>query len=147
MKATRLNTLTAKIFVVVFFLLLVFSVESQARKYDFLTSAIVPAARGYVKVTRDKNQNYVIKINVWNLAEIQRLEPLKQTYVVWLITDQDMTKNIGRLDSSTKLLSKKLKASVETISSVKPTQIFITAEDDPNVQFPGNQTILTTDGF
>lgn len=147
MKTIKLNTLTTKMFLVLFFILMLFSVDSQAKKYSFLTSSVVPAARGYAKVTRDKNRNYRIKVNVWNLAEIQRLEPLKQTYVVWMISDRDITENLGRLNSSTKLLSKKLKASVETVSSFKPTQIFITAEDDPNVKFPGVPTILTTNSF
>lgn len=147
MKTIKLNTLTTKMFLVLFFILMLFSVDSQAKKYSFLTSSVVPAARGYAKVTRDKNRNYRIKVNVWNLAEIQRLEPLKQTYVVWMISDRDITENLGRLNSSTKLLSKQLKASVETVSSFKPTQIFITAEDDPNVKFPGVPTILTTNSF
>lgn len=147
MKTIKLNILTTKMFLVLFFILMLFSVDSQAKKYSFLTSSVVPAARGYAKVTRDKNRNYRIKVNVWNLAEIQRLEPLKQTYVVWMISDRDITENLGRLNSSTKLLSKQLKASVETVSSFKPTQIFITAEDDPNVKFPGVPTILTTNSF
>jgi len=147
MKTIKLNILTTKMFLVLFCLLMLFSVDSQAKKYSFLTSSVVPAARGYAKVTRDKNRNYRIKVNVWNLAEIQRLEPLKQTYVVWMISDRDITENLGRLNSSTKLLSKQLKASVETVSSFKPTQIFITAEDDPNVKFPGVPTILTTNSF
>lgn len=147
MKTIKLNTLTTKMFLVLFFILMLFSVDSQAKKYSFLTSSVVPAARGYAKVTRDKNRNYRIKVNVWNLAEIQKLEPLKQTYVVWMISDRDITENLGRLNSSTKLLSKQLKASVETVSSFKPTQIFITAEDDPNVKFPGVPTILTTNSF
>jgi hypothetical protein len=44
-------------------------------------------------------------------------------------------------------MSNKLKASFETVSPVKPTKIFITAEDDPGVQYPGTQVVLTTQAF
>lgn len=147
MKAIKWNSLTKKIFLGVFILLILFSVDSQAKKFNFLISSVVPAARGFAKVTRDKNRNYIIKIHVWNLAEVQRLEPSKRTYVVWMVTDRDITKNIGRIDSSTKILSKKLKAGVKTVSSSKPTQIFITTEEDPSIQYPGTQVVLSTGSF
>jgi hypothetical protein len=112
----------------------------------FLTSQVVPAARGSVKVKRDKNHNYVIQVHVENLAEVKRLDPSKQTYVVWMATDQERTKNIGQINSSSSLLSKSLKASFETVSSIKPVKIFITAEEDGSTQSPG-MLILTTNDF
>jgi len=113
----------------------------------FQTSTIVPAARGYVKVSKDNNKNYVIKVELTNLAEVKRLTPPKSTYVVWLVTEEDITRNIGQIKSSSSMLSSKLKASFETVSSNKPTKIFITAEDDGNVQFYGSQIVLTTNKF
>jgi hypothetical protein len=123
------------------------SFDSYAKKFVFLSSSIVPAARGYVKVTRDNNKNYIITLKVSNLAEVNRLQPSKQAYVVWMITDQEITKNIGQLNSSTTFLSTKLKASYETSSSSKPIKIFITAEDDAGTQSPNEQVVLTTDRF
>jgi hypothetical protein len=114
---------------------------------DFLISSVVPAARGYVMVTKDKYNNYIIKINVSNLAEAGRLTPPKNTYVVWMVTDKDSAKNIGQIRTSTSLLSKKLKASFETKSSFKPVRIFITAEYDPNLQYPNSTVVLTTKEF
>jgi hypothetical protein len=110
-----------------------------------MTSSVVPAARGDVQVTRDKNNNYVIKIELSNLAEVERLQSSKKTYVAWLVTDEEVTNNIGLLKSSTGFMSKKLRASLKSVSSAKPIKIFITAEDDPNVQYPGNQIIISTD--
>lgn len=147
MKTLKTNTLTKKIFLGVFAIMLLFSLESQAKKYNFLTSSVVPAARGFAKITRDNNRNYVIKLKMTNLAEVQRLDPSKLSYVVWMVTDREETKNIGQIDSSTKFMSKKLKASFETVSPFTPTQIFITTEDDASVQYPGNQVVLTTDRF
>jgi len=147
MKAIKFNTLTAKVFLGVFTLLFLISVESQAKKYRFLTSTVAPAARGYVKVTMDHNDNYQIKISITDLSEVQRLQPAKETYVVWLVTDQEISKNIGQLNSKKGFLSKKLKASFETVSSFNPVKIFITAENNADIQYPGMTGILTTERF
>lgn len=120
-----------------------FLLNSCTRKIAFLTSSASPAARGNVRVKKDKNHNYVIKIDLMYLAEIKRMEPPKHTYVVWLVTEDKANKNIGQLNSSIGTFSKKLKASMETVSAVKPTRIFITAEDDGTVQNPGAQVITT----
>jgi len=149
MEAKKLNTLTTKIFLGIFFLLLLLllSTESQAKRVSFLYSSVVPAARGYVKINRDNNSNFIIKIHLIGLAEVERLEPTKLTYVVWIITDREITKNIGQLESSTSFLSQKLKASLETASSFKPVKIFITTENDASVQYPGVQVVLSTARF
>jgi hypothetical protein len=127
-------------------LMIIFLFGSCARKIAFQTSSVVPAAEGTVKVKKDNNNNYTIDIEVSNLAEPGRLLPAMKTYVVWMDSDQDKFKNIGQINSSTSFLSNKLKASFETVSSNKPTKIFITAEDDGNVQYPGTQ-VLTTASF
>jgi hypothetical protein len=101
----------------------------------------VPAATGDVTVKSDKNNNYVIQIKLAGLAEAQRLQPSKQTYVVWMETDHSTAKNLGQNTSTN------LKASFETVSSFKPRKIFITAENDPAITYPGTQVVLTTDRF
>ncbi len=145
MKTTKINSTIRSISSGVLITLMVASSISCARKMTFSTSSVVPAAQGSVKVTRDNNKNYVIKISINNLAEVGRLQPQKQTYVVWMVTSEGVTKNIGQLNSSKSFLSKKLKASLKTVSSSNPTKIFITAENDPAVQFPGDQVVLSTD--
>jgi len=147
MGTINLNTLTNKIFVGAFALLILFSFEASAKKVKFLTSTVVPAARGYVKVTRDKNRNYDISISIFNLAEAYRLEPSKLTYIVWLVTSDEITMNMGKINSTTGFMTKKLKASFETVTSLKPVKIFITAEDDPSRQYPGKEIALTTGTF
>lgn len=128
--------------------MMIFSFSSCATKTSFLTSSVVPAAQGDVKVKKDGNNNYVIKVQLSNLAEPVRLEPSKNTYVVWMETDDNITKNIGQVKSSTSLLSKHLKGSFETVSSFKPKKIFITAENDANIQYPAyNDIVLTTNNF
>ncbi len=139
--------LVQKTFATAFILAALVSSNACSKKVAFQTSAVVPAARGDVKVTRDKNNNYVIKIQLDNLAEVKRLQTAKDVYLVWMTTDQDSIKNIGQLVSKTGFMSSKLNASFETVSSYKPKRIFITAETNPNAQMPGDQVVLSTTSF
>ncbi len=129
-----------------FFVLMIVSF-SCTKKIAFMTSPIVPAARGDVQVKKDNNKNYVIDVHLSELAEVSRLSPPKQTYVVWIITEENITRNIGQINSKTGMLSKQLRASFETVSSFKPIKVFITAEDDASILAPSGQIILTTDSF
>lgn len=147
MKTTRLNNLKKKICLAFFIPMMVFLFSSCATSVSFLNSSIVPAAQGTVKIKSDKNKNYAIQISVTDLAESKRLQPAKLTYVVWMVTDRDQTKNMGQLNSSRSAFSKQLKGSFKTVSSFKPIKIFITAEDDAGAQYPGTQVILSTNQF
>lgn len=147
MKTSTLITQTRNILLAVFTIAMAFSLSSCATKAKFAVSTVAPAARGDVKVTKDKNKNYEIKIQIYNLAEVERLQPARKGYVVWLVSDNFETKNIGRITSSTGTFSKKLKASYETVTSYKPTKIFITAEADPSVSYPSTEVVLSTNAF
>jgi hypothetical protein len=127
------------------FLLLSFT--SYVKKIKFLTSSVVPAALGYVTIKKDKNENYVIKIKIEELAEVKKLEPSKNRYIVWMETEELMVKNMGQIISDTQCISSKLKAAFETVTSFKPTKIFITAEDNTNIEYPKNQFVLETNRF
>ena len=147
MKITQRKTPTKKMLSGMAALLIVLTMVSCSQKVSFMTSSVVPAARGYVRVKNDDNKNYAIEIHLSDLAEVKRLQPAKNTYVIWMETDKQMTKNIGQINSSVNSITKKLKASFETVSSFKPIKIFITAEDEASVQYPGTQVVLTTDRF
>ncbi len=147
MKTIRLNNLKKNILLVIFTMLIVFSFNSCATNVKFLTSSVVPAAQGSVKVKNDNNKNYVISITLANLADSKRLQPPKLIYVVWMVTDREITKNIGQIKSTSGIFSKKLKGSFKTVSSDKPVKVFITAEDDAGIQYPGTQVVLSTEKF
>ena len=147
MKLLQLIPMTKNILLFVFTIIFLLSITSCATTAKFETSAVVPAARGDVKVTKDNNNNYKVKISISNLAEVNRLQPARETYVVWLVSDQDETKNLGQLKSSSGTFSSKLKASFSAVTSYKPSKIFITAEDDATTLYPSGQTILSTDRF
>lgn len=115
-----------------------------SKKMSFSNSSVVPAAVGSVKVKSDKNKNHTIDISISNLAPASRLSPPQNTYVVWMVTESNGTKNIGQLNSSSGFMSKSLSGSLKTVTSFQPTSFFITAEDDGDVQYPGTTLVLKT---
>jgi hypothetical protein len=147
MKTKRSLSLSKFIISTFIFGLMAFSFNKVSAQADFLISKVVPAARGSVKVNKDKYNNYIIDIQVINLAEASRLTPPKNTYVVWMVTGDSLIKNIGQVRTVTSLLFKKLKAALVTKSSFKPVKIYITAEYDPNLQSTNSEVVLTTDYF
>lgn len=112
-----------------------------SKKIVFLGSSVVPAAEGHVKVKKDGNENYAISLNISNLAEVDKMQPPKNMYVIWMETDEGLTKNIGQIISS-----QNLNAKFETVSSSKPVMIYLTAEDTEDIQRPG-KVVLTTARF
>jgi hypothetical protein len=145
MNSKLLGTIGSFMTVITMSFLMAISLNSCTKKVTFLSSSVVPAAQGSVKFKKDKNKNHTIDIDVLNLAEPERLTPPKQTYVIWLVTEQNETKNIGQIKSSSGTFSKRLGGSFQTVATTKPIKIFITAENDPNVQTPGRVIVLTTD--
>jgi hypothetical protein len=147
MKTKKLNNRVKNILIVIFILGMIVPITSCAQKIKFMNSSVVPAAQGYVKVKTDNNKNHHIKIEIRDLADVERLNTSKVSYVAWMETDQGRTENIGQLNSSSGFMSKQMKASLETVSSFMPTKIFVTAEEFVNAQYPGDRVILTTDRF
>ena len=72
-------------------------VSTCTSKLTFLTSTVVPAARGTVKVNMDANKNHTVDLALTNLAEPERLTPPKKLYMVWMETDQGLDKNLGQI--------------------------------------------------
>ena len=131
----------------IFIIMSIFLLTSCSKNFSFLSSSVVPAARGDVKIKTDNNKNYVVEISLTDLAEPSRLQPPKLTYIVWMVTNRDITKNIGQLKSSRGIMSKQLKGSFKTVTADKPVKIYITAEDDAGIEYPGTQIVLSTDKF
>lgn len=143
----QLNSDIKKLFLGALAVIMLLTFTSCGKNIAFQNSSIVPAAEGKVSVKKDSNKNYSIGIKISNLAEVSRLQPSKNVYVVWMETEESLVKNIGQIKSDTGFMSSKLKASFETVTSFEPSKIFITAEDNADVQYPGMQLILTTNRF
>jgi len=142
MKTIRFNVKIKKILLGFLAVMIMLPFSLQAQKIPFIQSSVVPAAEGYVRVNTDRNNNNVINIHIKNLAEIERLDPAMKTYVVWMVTDRETTKNIGRINSSNSL-----NVFFEAVSSFQPIKVFITAEVNENTQVPGEKIVLSTDNF
>lgn len=104
---------------------------SCATIVKFPVSTVVPASEITAKIKTDKQNNFVIEITANYLAGAERLSPPKKTYVVWIVTKENGTNNIGKLNSENAK-----KTTLQTLSSFKPLEIFITAEDEGNITFP-----------
>ena len=139
-----LNRISIKsIILITVSLFLIFNLIACAKKIPFQNSSQVPAARGNVTYSKDKNNNYQIQLHISYLAEPNRLQPPKTTYVVWMESDQSSNPiNLGQIVGTSKL-----KIKFETVSSSKPKRIFITAEDDPAIRYPGSYLVLETNNF
>ncbi len=136
------NLMKTQFFTIALFGVIALWFTSCSNKTLFLQSSVLPAAEGYVEVSRDKSENYIIKIDLKNFAGAERLDPSNLTYVVWMVTSSDATVNIGRISTNNSL-----NASFETLSSFRPVKIFITAEEQENARYPGSMVILTTNRF
>lgn len=143
----RSFVVSRNLFLLSVFASLTLMLTSCARKIRFDTSPIVPAATGRVKIKKDRNDNYAINIKIQHLAEASRLDTPRDTYVVWMETDRDGTKNLGQITSSTRLLGSKQRASLDAVSPFRPRRVFITAEHDAAVPYPGVTMVLTTRSF
>lgn len=102
----------------------------------FPVSNSVPAADISVKKKQDKNNNYIIEIVARNLAEASRLNPPKNNYSVWIVAENGTTKNVGQLNN------KNVKQAVlKTVTPFNVKEIFITAEDQGNLNYPAGTEI------
>jgi hypothetical protein len=128
-------------------LIALLGLSSCASRTNFLISTVVPAAEGTIRIKKDKNKNYDIVIKMYNLAEVERLEPPKKAYVVWMENEEGRAKNLGQIISSHEFLTKKLRSTFETVSPFKPTKIYITAEDEANVISPSSMIVLLSNPF
>lgn len=110
---------------------LIFLISSCATTVKFPVSSVTPAAEITAKIKKDKNKNFVILITTNYLASIERLSPPKHTYVVWMVTNDNVIKNIGQLKTKNAK-----EGSLNAVSSFEPAEIFLTAEDEGDVSNP-----------
>lgn len=120
----------------VLFLILVFILTSCGSTVRFPISNKLPAAEITAKIKQDKNKNYAISITAKNLASPDRLNPPKNNYSIWIVTEKNGTKNIGQL------VNKNAEKTVlKTTTPFRVVEIFITAEDQGNMSYPSEDEI------
>ena len=141
MKTQNLNLLTKPLLAGII-LTIAIGLTSCTKKIYFLKSEVVPAAEGSVIIKNDKNNNYVVQMTISNLAAIDRLQPPKTSYVVWIESESGEGRNVGRI-----VTSNHLNVSFKAVSAIRPTKVFITAEENETTQYPGSMVVLTTARF
>ncbi|NJY63276.1 hypothetical protein HC174_10970 [Salinimicrobium sp. CDJ15-81-2] len=117
-------------------------VSACSKKVVFPVSQVAPAAEAVLKVDKDNNNNYEIDLEVTNLAEPRRLTPARSHYVVWMVTKEHGTINIGNLN-----INRKNNGEITTTTPYEPIRIFITAEDERNPVLPSTQVVLNSENF
>jgi len=117
-------------------ILSIFLITSCATTKEFPVSDITPAAKIKASINKDKNGNYKISVVADNLSSAERLNPPKNVYVVWVITAMNGTKNIGQLKNKNAQ-----KATLQTLTSFEPEEIFITAEEEGNISYASGPVI------
>ncbi len=100
----------------------------------------VPAARGTVKVEKDKNGNAKLDIKVDHLASPASLTPPGSVYIVWVLPNgatSAVRQGAIRVD-------KNLKGELKVVTPAKDFELFITAENSEIVSAPSAIKILDT---
>lgn len=104
---------------------------SCATTTKFPVSSVTPAAEITAKKKKDNNNNYIIEVTAKNLASANRVDPSKKNYNVWIVTENNGTKNAGML------VNKNAKtATLKTSTPYDVKEIFITAEDQGDYSYP-----------
>jgi hypothetical protein len=108
-----------------------------ASEVRLTNDASTPAAVGKAHLSKEKNGNLKLKVEVYHLAKPSALTPSRQTYVVWTQPRGKDPQNQGVLK-----VNDKLEGSFEGTVSNQDFDLFITAEDSPTVQTPSEPKLL-----
>ncbi len=110
--------------------------SSCASTEKFPVSTVAPAADITAVKKLDKNNNYTIDVTAKNLASVDRIDPLKKTYVVWIVTKNEGIKNIGQLSVKNAKTS-----SLKSLTPFDFNEVFITAEEQGDITYPSGTEV------
>lgn len=109
---------------------------------DFPVSDYLPAADVKAKIKKDENNICEVTVKADHLAEPERLNPPKERYLVWVVDIDGANHKIGELDPG-----KSKEAELNTMTPFEPVQLFITAEDRKNPDWPSTFIIFRSEIF
>jgi hypothetical protein len=110
---------------------------TRASDVRLTADASVPAAAGKAHLSKDKNGNLKLKVEVFHLAKPGALSPGKQTYVVWTQARDKAPENRGEL-----MVNDKLQGHFEETVRNEDFEVFVTAEDNPKVDIPSEPKLM-----
>lgn len=117
----------------------IFLLNSCSSFTKFPTSSIVPAANISVKKGVDTQKNFSIEMTAQNLASADRMDPPGNNYSIWIVTKEYTVKNIGQLN-----IDNAKKTIFKTVTPFDFDEIFITVENQGDLQFPQGLEIART---
>jgi hypothetical protein len=97
----------------------------------------VPGAMGKAHLSKEKNGNLKLKVEVHHLAKPGALTPSRQNYVVWTQARGKEPQNQGVLK-----VNDNLEGTFEDTVSNEDFDVFITAEDNPKIDMPSEPRLL-----
>jgi len=132
-----------------FFMVFIFilGLGSCSTKITFPVSNVVPAAEPDASVKKSKEGDYVVQLDVNNLALPERLSPPKKHYLVWVDTENQGVKKLGEISNNSGIFRNRGRASFEESTLFKPTLIMVTAENDLEIDYPGGHVVLKSRPF
>lgn len=99
-----------------------------------------PAARCTIHLHMGDNGNTELDMKADSLAATSALTPPKNAYVVWIQPPNEAPQNHGQIATD-----KNQKAELKTATPYKRFRVFITAEDQAQMQAPEGPTVLSAD--
>lgn len=110
---------------------------ASASDVRLTSDSSVPGAMGKAHLSKDKNGNLKLKVEVHHLAKPGALTPSRQNYVVWTEARGKEAENRGVLK-----VNDKLEGNFEDTVSNEDFEIFITAEDNAKIEVPSEPRLL-----
>jgi len=97
------------------------------------SSSAIPAAEGKVRLSKTKNGNVEIKLQVKHLAPAGRIKPGASVFVVWArgLAPEAEAQNLGALK-----VDKNLNGKLTAVTSMSSFDLFITCEQSQTVRYP-----------
>lgn len=124
-------------FIIFTSLLVIFTACSSSSKFP--VSSTTPAADITAKKGMDKQNNYTLEITAENLANAERLNPAGHNYSVWIITKDNVVKNVGQLN-----VENAKKTTFKTTTAFDFDTVFITIENQGDLNYPRGKEISRT---
>jgi hypothetical protein len=66
----------------------------------FPVSTVTPGADILMDVKKVGTNNYKVSITSFNLASTERLDPPQAAYVIWMVSNTDVLRNVGNFSKS-----------------------------------------------
>ncbi|MBN1115756.1 MAG: hypothetical protein JXA77_01010 [Bacteroidales bacterium] len=105
----------------------------------FPVSQVTPAADITAKIQKQGKPNYLVTITAENLAAPERLESARKIYVIWAVSENGITRNVGHFTQKNAV-----KATYKASFPYQPVEVFITAEDEEGLCEPAGIEISRT---